>query len=36
MMMQGLFNSEIQSQLDSTYLNISLHMYPIWEDKGDF
>ncbi|MCA0154375.1 chromophore lyase CpcT/CpeT [Winogradskyella vincentii] len=35
-MMQGSFNSEIQSQVDSTYFNISLHMYPIWEDKGNF
>ena len=32
-LMQGSFNSEIQSQVDSTYFNISLHMYPIWEDK---
>ena len=35
-MMQGSFNSEIQSQVDSTYFNISLHMYPIWQDKGKF
>lgn len=35
-MMQGSFNSEIQSQVDSTYFNISLHMYPIWDDKGNF
>lgn len=34
--MQGSFNSEIQSQVDSTYFNISLHMYPIWEDKGNY
>ncbi|MEY8848214.1 chromophore lyase CpcT/CpeT [Psychroserpens sp. XS_ASV72] len=34
--MQGSFNSEVQSQVDSTYFNISLHMYPIWEDKGNF
>ncbi|WP_460218312.1 chromophore lyase CpcT/CpeT [Psychroserpens sp. MEBiC05023] len=34
--MQGSFNSEVQSQVDSTYFNISLHMYPIWEDKGHF
>ncbi|GAB4161876.1 MAG: hypothetical protein Tsb0033_20040 [Winogradskyella sp.] len=35
-LMQGSFNSEIQSEIDSTYYNISLHMYPIWEDKGHF
>ncbi len=35
-LMQGSFNSEKQSLADSTYFNISLHMYPIWEDKGHF
>lgn len=35
-LMQGSFNSEIQAEIDSTYYNISLHMYPIWEDKGNF
>ncbi|MCD2260560.1 chromophore lyase CpcT/CpeT [Psychroserpens luteolus] len=35
-LMQGSYNSEVQSQVDSTYYNISLHMYPIWEDKGNF
>lgn len=35
-MMQGSFNSEVQAQVDTTYLNISLHMYPIWTDKGNF
>lgn len=35
-LMQGSFNSEVQSQVDSTYFNISLHMYPIWKDKGNF
>ncbi|WP_400080810.1 chromophore lyase CpcT/CpeT [Winogradskyella sp. R77965] len=35
-LMQGSFNSEIQAQVDSSYYNISLHMYPIWEDKGNF
>lgn len=35
-MMQGSFNSEIQSQIDTTYFNISLHMYPIWEEKGNY
>ena len=35
-LMQGSFNSEAQAKLDSTYFNISLHMYPIWKDKGNF
>ncbi len=35
-MMQGSFTSEIQAGIDSTYFNISLHMYPIWNDKGNF
>lgn len=35
-LMQGSFDSETQSQVDSTYFNISLHMYPIWKDKGHF
>ncbi|MDT0559316.1 chromophore lyase CpcT/CpeT [Ichthyenterobacterium sp. W332] len=35
-LMQGSFNSEIQAKVDSSYYNISLHMYPIWEDKGHF
>jgi len=35
-LMQGSFDSEVQSQIDTTYYNISLHMYPIWEDKGNF
>ena len=35
-LMQGSFNSELQSQQDSSYYNISLHMYPIWKDKGHF
>lgn len=34
--MQGSFSSEIQSQVDSTYYNIALHMYPIWENKGHY
>ena len=33
-LMQGSFNSEKQSIADTTYYNISLHMYPIWKDKG--
>ena len=35
-LMQGSFNSGKQAQQDSTYFDISLHMYPIWEDKGKF
>lgn len=35
-LMQGSFNSEKQSVADTTYFNISLHMYPIWEDKGNY
>jgi len=35
-MMQGSFNSETQAKADSTYYNISLHMYPIWKDKGNW
>ena len=35
-LMQGSFNSAIQAEVDSSYYNISLHMYPIWEDKGNF
>ncbi|WP_299102626.1 chromophore lyase CpcT/CpeT [uncultured Winogradskyella sp.] len=35
-LMQGSFNSAIQAEVDSTYYNITLHMYPIWEDKGNF
>lgn len=35
-LMQGSFNSEAQAKADSTYYNISLHMYPIWEDKGNY
>lgn len=35
-LMQGSFNSEKQSFADSTYYNISLHMYPIWKEKGNW
>lgn len=35
-LMQGSFNSENQAKADSTYYNISLHMYPIWKDKGNY
>ncbi|RNC83546.1 MAG: hypothetical protein ED556_13410 [Winogradskyella sp.] len=35
-LMQGSFNSEVQSQVDSSYYNISLHMYPIWQGNGHY
>ncbi len=35
-LMQGSFNSEAQAKKDSSYYNISLHMYPIWKDKGNY
>jgi len=35
-LMQGSFNSEKQSFADTTYYNISLHMYPIWESEGHY
>lgn len=35
-LMQGSFNSEAQAKVDSSYYNISLHMYPIWKDKGNY
>ncbi len=35
-MMQGSFNSEAQALQDSSYFNISLHMYPIWEQHGNY
>ena len=35
-LMQGSFNSQAQAVSDSSYYNISLHMYPIWEDQGRF
>ncbi len=31
-LMAGSYNSEKQSKVDTTYYNISLHMYPIWEE----
>ena len=35
-LMQGSFDSEKQALADSTYYNISLHMYPIWKEKGNW
>lgn len=34
--MKGSYNSSQQAAKDSSFYNISLHMYPIWEDKGNF
>ncbi len=33
-MMIGSYNSEKQSISDTNYFNISLHMYPIWQETG--
>jgi len=35
-LMQGSYNSKAQSIADSSYYNISLHMYPIWKERGKF
>ena len=35
-LMQGSYNSGKQAEQDSSYFNISLHMYPIWEDQGHY
>jgi CpeT protein len=32
--MTGSYDSSLQAEEDSSYYNISLHMYPIWENKG--
>lgn len=32
-MMTGSYDSSDQAEEDSTYYNISLHMYPIWKNK---
>ncbi len=32
-MMTGSFDSSAQEAMDSSYYNISLHMYEIWEDQ---
>jgi len=34
-MMTGSYDSSLQAESDSTYYNISLHMYPIWKDRRD-
>ena len=33
--MTGSFNSQLQSEKDSSYYNISLHMYPIWKSNKE-
>lgn len=35
-LMQGSFDSSEQAATDSAYFDISLHMYPIWEERGNF
>ncbi|MEL6812621.1 MAG: chromophore lyase CpcT/CpeT [Bacteroidota bacterium] len=35
-LMQGSFNSQKQAAVDSSYYDISLHMYPIWEGEGNY
>ena len=34
--MMGSYDSEAQSIADTTYFNISLHMYPIWKESGGY
>lgn len=34
-MMSGVFNSAKQSQQDSSFFNITLHMIPIWQHRTD-
>lgn len=33
-MMHGSFSSKAQAEMDTDYHDISLHMYPIWEEQG--
>ena len=35
-LMQGSFDSKKQSFDDSNYFDITLHMYPIWDNRGNF
>tara|TARA_B100000497_G_scaffold120736_1_gene149559 strand:- start:343 stop:954 length:612 start_codon:yes stop_codon:yes gene_type:complete len=35
-LMQGSFDSKNQSLTDSNYFDITLHMYPIWDNQGNF
>ena len=34
-MMTGTFNSSAQAAADTSYYDITLHMYPIWEDRPE-
>ncbi len=34
-MMTGSFNSSAQAAADTSYYDITLHMYPIWEDRPE-
>ena len=35
-LMQGSFDSKNQSLTDSNYYDITLHMYPVWDNQGNF
>ncbi|MFK8009966.1 MAG: chromophore lyase CpcT/CpeT [Saprospiraceae bacterium] len=35
-MMTGSFDSHLQSEKDTTYFDISLEMYPIWQGSGEY
>jgi len=35
-LMTGSFDSSQQAKEDSTYFDISLHMYPIWENRDGY
>lgn len=35
-MMTGSFDSNLQSKNDTTYFDISLEMYPIWQKSGEY
>jgi CpeT protein len=32
-LMTGSFNSERQSKIDTSFRDVSIHMYPIWQDR---
>ena len=34
-LMSGSFNSEQQAEADSSYFNITLHMYPVWQKSDE-
>ncbi len=35
-MIEGSFNTEEQAKKDKEFFNLSIHMVPIWKDKGYF